>query len=435
MRLSFLLLFVLVCFAMQAQVTLIPDEVFEQLLIEAGLDDYPIDGEIATASIDTLTALNLFTSGSTNVTNLIGIEDFSDLEYLMVNFSDLTALDLSQNLALEELHAYDNDIASLLLPVSPNLSYLELTGNPIGTLDITQNPGLTYLSCSYGELNALDITHNPALQTLNCAINNLMVLDLSQNPNLIACSCDNNLLSALDLSNNLLLSTLTCSSNSLEELEVSSHDSLTSILCSHNNLTALDISNNTALEYLNCSNNSISSLDAANHLEMIELFCHYNELTSLGVSANMIGIDCDHNLLESLDISGVETLFYSFDCSNNPMTCIQVSEVQLADIPGSWIVDSEDSYALDCDLTSLDDLDPSLELSVYPNPTNGPINIVWGGNFPAQLVIFNTRNQVCHSIVLQQELSEHEISLSSGIYTLMIHSDQGYTATECLMVH
>ena len=144
MRFPFLLLFVLVCFATQAQVTPIPDEVFEQLLIEAGLDDYPIDGEIATSSIDTLTALNLVTSGSINVTNLSGIEDFSDLEYLMVNFSDLTALDLSQNLALVELHAYDNDIASLVLPISPSLSYLELTGNPIGTLDITQNPGLTY---------------------------------------------------------------------------------------------------------------------------------------------------------------------------------------------------------------------------------------------------------------------------------------------------
>ena len=434
MRIPFLLSLLLVCSLIQAQTTLIPDVVFEQLLIEAGLDNYPIDGEIATASIDTVTSLNLYTSGSTNVTNLSGIGDFAALTFLMVNFSDLTALDLSQNLALEELHAYDNDITSLVLPASPNLSYLELTGNPIGTLDITQNPGLTYLSCSYGELDSLDVTHNPELQTLSCMINNLTVLDLSQNTHLISCSCDGNSLSALDLSNNLLLSTLSCGTNSIEELDISNHDSLTFTLCSYNNLTVLDISNNTALEYLDCSHNQITSLDASNHLGMIELFCQYNALTSLGVSANMIGIDCDNNQLDSLDISGVVNLVYSFDCSNNPMTCIHVSETQLADIPLGWVADPEDSYSLDCNVSSIKDFAPSLDFSVYPNPTNGPFSIAWDGDVSAQLVIFNASGQVCRSIALQQASSVHEMSLASGVYTLMIRSGQGRVATERLII-
>lgn len=369
-RTSAVLFFVLVGSFCRAQVTLIADAVFEQLLIEAGLDEYPLNGEVETASIDTVTALDLYTSGSTNVTDLSGIEDFAALAYLMVNFSDLTALDLSQNMALQEVRAYDNDISNLILPATESLTYLELAGNPIGVLDVTENPSLVYLSCSYGGLDVLDLTHNPVLEHLACMFNNLEALDVSQNPMLQVLYCGQNAISALDLSNNPQLTTVSCTANALPLLDVSLQVDLETLACNDNQLTELDISNNNALTWLDCSFNQIADLDASLHPLMVELFCHHNELVSLALSAALIGIDCDHNQLEYLDVSGVENLFYSFDCSFNPMTCIQVNESQFADVPLNWISDTEDVFSIDCEAAFVLASEVKSGLFLFPNPVS-----------------------------------------------------------------
>ena len=420
LRVSCLLLLLMSFSICQSQTTPIPDSVFEQLLIEAGLDAYPLDGEVATASIDTVTSLNLYTSGSTNVSDLSGIEDFAALTHLIVSFSDLTTLDLAQNLALQELHAYDNDIENLILPPSESLQYLELTGNPLGTLDVTQNPGLTYLSCSYGELDSLDLTNNAALVHLSCMINNLTELDISQNPNLSTMSCDNNAISELDLSNNPLLTSLSCSENNIAALDLSIHDSLAFILCRLNQLTALDISNNNALTYLDCSYNQITSLDASTHPLMIELFCQHNALSSLEVSAAVIGIDCDNNQLESLDVSGVENLVYSFNCSSNPMTCIQVSEAQLADIPANWMIDEDDNYALDCGTSAIGSMALPFDFNVYPNPTEGILNVTWPGSNAAEVLVVDMQGKVVKHLLNVQPGSTLNLGLPEAAYGVRV---------------
>ena len=57
-------------------VTLIPDENFEQALIELGYDD-TLDGSVKTSSIDNIVNLSLEAG---NIRNLSGIEDFKSLK-------------------------------------------------------------------------------------------------------------------------------------------------------------------------------------------------------------------------------------------------------------------------------------------------------------------------------------------------------------------
>lgn len=405
----------------RSQTTNIPDPVFEQLLIQAGLDGYPLNGSIATASIDTVTSLNLYTSSSSiNVTDLTGIEAFTALTYLMVNYAELTELDLSENFALEEVHAFGNDIANVVLPASETLAFLDVSSNPLIGLDVSQNPGLISLVCYYLELNELDVTSNEALKSLSCSFNQLTELDLSQNPNLEMLYCAMNSLTMLDLSQNLNLEDLNCSYNQLAELDVSQLDNLSEFHCSANELTTLDVSQNNSLDFLNCSANQITSLDASNHPLMMELFCDNNALTSLELSAGLIGLDCDHNQLELLNVSMVENLAYFFDCSFNPLTCVQVSASQLADPIAGWIVDLDDSFAIDCDYTAREEVTPPVEFIAYPNPSQGTVRITWPGCNAADLFLFSMQGKEIRHFLNVYPNQTFNLQLPNGVYGLSV---------------
>ena len=125
---TFSILLTLMCFTTEAQVTLIPDSTFENNLISQGIDsDGIVNGQISTADALSITKLDLTkTFYNTGIVSLNGIEDFINIESLLVyymnnysgssNFStftklkklyfdtnNLTTIDLSYNIELEEL--------------------------------------------------------------------------------------------------------------------------------------------------------------------------------------------------------------------------------------------------------------------------------------------------------------------------------------------
>ena len=61
------------------QMTYVPDDNFEQALINLGFDNV-LDDFVQTSSIDTVKGLQNL--GGWNISDLTGIEDFSLLEYL-----------------------------------------------------------------------------------------------------------------------------------------------------------------------------------------------------------------------------------------------------------------------------------------------------------------------------------------------------------------
>ena len=98
-----------------------------QRLINLGYDNF-LDGSVATASIDTVTILDV---QHDSIVDLIGIEDFT---------------------ALTSLKCYDNLLSSL---------------------DVSQNTALTTLICALNVLTCLNISNNIALEDLVCE-NNLL---------------------------------------------------------------------------------------------------------------------------------------------------------------------------------------------------------------------------------------------------------------------
>ncbi len=96
--------------------------------------------------------------------------------------------------------------------------------------------------------------------------------------------------------------------------------------CNTNMLTSLDISKNTMLRSILCNNNMITSLDISKNLELEFLHCNFNMLTSLNVSKNAMlqSIECSNNMITSLDISKNKKLEY-LNCDNTKLTSLDIS--------------------------------------------------------------------------------------------------------------
>ena len=92
-----------------AQRTYIPDDAFEQALINLDLDDF-FDDSVYTAAIDTVQALYIANKG---IFELTGIEDFTALTDLFCHNNLLQALDLSNNPNLFEVNCNSNQLTSM----------------------------------------------------------------------------------------------------------------------------------------------------------------------------------------------------------------------------------------------------------------------------------------------------------------------------------
>jgi hypothetical protein len=302
-----------------SQTTLIPDPNFEQALINLGYDTGIPDGSVPTSNVSAVTSLDV---SLLSISDLTGIEAFT------------------------------------------NLTILNCNGNSLSTLDVSQNFALLELSCSNNNLTSLDITQNTALTTIVCISNQLTTLDVSQNIALTAIAIGQNSLMALDVSNNVALESLVCFGNNITSLDVSQNSALWYLSCNDNLLTSLDVSQNSALINLHCGFNDLTSLDVSQNANLTDLKCDVNNLTTLNVSQNpsLNSLGCGYNQLEYLNIqNGNNSNFTYFWAMNNPnLNCIAVDNAAYS--TANWLdKDPIAIYSVNCDLVS----------SIYVNGQGG----------------------------------------------------------------
>jgi len=114
-----------------AQFTYVPDDNFEQALINLNLD-MVFDDQVLTSSIDTVTALYVI---ALNITDLTGLVDFSSLKHLYCSGNQIVSLDLSNNSELYELNTSNNELVYLDLRNSNNQGLLYFTAMNNSSLD------------------------------------------------------------------------------------------------------------------------------------------------------------------------------------------------------------------------------------------------------------------------------------------------------------
>ena len=122
-----------------------------------------------------------------------------------------------------------------------NLSIDDLTG-------IEAFINITSLTLNRNYLEDLDVSKNTALTSLSFSDNYLTSIDLSHNISLTEFSCSNSALTNLDLSNNTALTKLSCGVNALVNLNVANgnNTNVTSFYAAYNaNLTCIEVDDTT----------------------------------------------------------------------------------------------------------------------------------------------------------------------------------------------
>tara|TARA_A100000171_G_C2139013_1_gene152988 strand:- start:5056 stop:6174 length:1119 start_codon:yes stop_codon:yes gene_type:complete len=356
MKYVLLFLGMFICTHSLAQITLIPDEEFEQFLILNGIDsDFTINGQVNTADIENLIELEI---EQVPITDLTGIEDFTALEVLEISFTDLAFLDVTQNSNLEVLQVVHCNLTSLALTNNPALETL-ICGNPaedvgpfnqITSIDLSGAPNLLVFDVAFmGTDIAIDFSEVPVLEEFYGSYCEFTAIELSNNPN-------------------------------LHTLILGGRENGTTFGVS-NNFTAIDLSNNPNLETLDVRLTHISSLDLKN-----------------GNNAALTTVLAD---------------------LNPDLMCIQVDDEAAAnngDAPyGSWNIDPQTAYAEECILGIAENELGSFKL--YPNPASEIVQITLSnGLMPEEIQVYS----VDGLLLLQQSFrnSIDVSSLTSGFYIL-----------------
>ena len=139
-----------------------------------------------------------------------------------------------------------------------DVNYLAINSSNLTLLDVAECSGLMSLWCDRNGLNTLDVSKNEMLTNLYCNDNFITSLDVSKNIRLANLNCSYNQLLSFDISKNTNLTTFDCSFNQLKEINVSLNKSLKNLFCNNNKLSNLKLSQNNELKNLNCSYNSLN---------------------------------------------------------------------------------------------------------------------------------------------------------------------------------
>ncbi|MFK8045937.1 MAG: T9SS type A sorting domain-containing protein [Crocinitomicaceae bacterium] len=216
---------------------------------------------------------------------------------------------------------------------------------------------------------------------------------------------------------------INCSLLNISDLTgIEAFTSLTDLKCNDNNLTSLSLTQNTALMFLQVAVNSLTSLDISQNVNLIRLVCPDNDLTSIDISNNpsieLLG--CSHNALTNLDVANGNNLnFIGFFAQNNPdLTCIKVDDVAYSST--NWTgIDTIATFSLTCGSLSVNDLESSKNITIYPNPVKSQVHIDTDKNIES-VTIIDSCGKVITKILTDDAIIDLS-NLANGIYFMRIH--------------
>ena len=305
----------------------IPDEKFEQKLIDLGHDDLK-DGLVRIDSIENITWLDL---EFVEVANLDGITKFTSLEGINCDWNKLTKVDIYEPMpALEHLSVAEGDITELNLAGAINLKRLFIGGNELREINLEQVPNLEEINISGNKFEDIDFSATPLLEYVSAHFNQLREVKVNNNPNLRELRIGDNQLSGVDISNNPLLEQFNIVSNPLDGLDISNNPELRHFEAFNCGLSELDMSNNPNIEFLHIAHNRLEVVDVSNMANLHLFIVSDNSVSSIDVSnnTNLAVLQVNQLEIENIDVSNnpmlnelifSNTYIQNIDLSNNEM--------------------------------------------------------------------------------------------------------------------
>jgi hypothetical protein len=365
--------FVFTAFSANAQIVNIPDANFKARLLSLSVADpsgnyiYDVDtnddGEIQVS--EALAVTNLSVSSGL-ISDMTGIEAFTNLSMLQCYTNLITVLDVS---------------------MLPNLYQLNCSFNHLTSLNLGTLPVLYSLNCNNNQLQSLSLAGLPNMQVLDCSVNQLTALDLINLDDLAMLNCYYNQISSLDLSGSRYLNNLTCYYNPLIDLNIKNGK----------NEATLNFSNCPTLQYI-CSDDAQITTVQTKINQYGYTNCHVNAyctFTPGGAFYTMQGNSKYDTNGNGYDINDLDLPNLKFNFTNGTNT-------------GTIIPDSRGNYRYDVQ-AGVHTLTPVLENNNYFSIT--PSSIV--ANFPTNPSPF-TRDFCISATNLHQDIETWIIPLTSA---------------------
>lgn len=371
----FFLLSMVFVSVINAQIINIPDANFKaQLLLANDSNGIARDSQGNYIVIDTnnngdievseaLTVIDLYVNNQ-NITTLIGLEYFTNISLLDCTYNQITALDLTNNLAIQNLFSSHNLINNIVLPNFVNAIAIDLSFNLLNTIDLSNLSQLVSLFLNNNQLNSI-VFDNPNFTYLVDG-----GIDVSNNP-------------LVTLNMNQLRNSPTVFGETYDNIEIN-NTLLTQIVCPLAYVKYYYINDNPNLELISFKN------------QRLENFIDNDFDTGLFISNNT-----NLNTICVDDLSGPDTTEQEFfeNYFNN----------------SSIIVSSTI-----CNLSTTTFENSSI--SLYPNPTNSILNI-FANTTIYSIVILNSLGQELYG-----QKSSNSIDLSdflTGTYFVKIETENG----------
>ncbi|OMQ12191.1 leucine-rich repeat domain-containing protein [[Flexibacter] sp. ATCC 35103] len=457
------------CISPDTAYTLIPDQKFEQKLIDLGLDQDGINGKVLKSNVISVPYLSL---NGLKITDLTGIEDFTALEALYIRGDSLKTLDVSKNLALTYLDCGQNQLQSLDISKNLALTYLDCSNNQLQSLDISKNTSLKTLLCESNQLNSLnlkngnyqllgsgpnqqlDFRNNPNLTCIqvddvqyantnwankkdatatfntDCIIDFVVLPDTNFEQKLIDLGIDTDGLNGrITTANIATITSLDLSNSNIKDLSgIENFTALTFLDCSDNQLTTLDVSKNLALETLNASTNQITTLDFSKNSKLKIVYVTNNPLISL----NLQNGNNRNFVLPAPTDKKTASLYTSF-LGLTTLSCIKVDDPSYSNANWSKIKEPTTTYSATCSTLGIEDsvFDKAV---LYPNPTKGEVNI---NNIALEkATVYNSLGQLVKTFILNSGDTNNTINLSGlpkGIYYVYLINKDAASAKKVIV--
>ncbi len=335
---------------LNAQNVNIPDANFKAYLLGNTIINANGDSEIQiTEAANYTSSMNCY---SLNISDLTGIEAFTNLDALNCALNNLTSLDLSQNTSLTEVICESNNLTSLILPTTGNLFTIECRFNQITTLDLSQVNNVSFLNAEGSGLYNLDLRNGNNGYLTNAYFN------VTNNPNLSCVNVDDVAYSTANWTNidaGTVFSTNCIAPPALVNIPNANFKAylVGNTAINTNGNTEIEVSEATAFGgTIDCSNQNIVELTGIEEfVNLTALNCSSNNLTSLDLTQNtsLTSLDCNSNNLSSLEVkNNNNTNFTAFDATNNSgLSCIEVDAVAYSTT--NWTnIDAGTSFSTNC---------------------------------------------------------------------------------------
>lgn len=189
------------------------------------------DNEIQVSEALQISSISTAYGAENTIQSFQGLEFFTNLREFQSIQSQITSINLTNNVNLTKLDVRSNNLTTLNLETNVNLKYLYIRDTQIATIVYNNLDQLEEIDLTNLPISSLAFSNFPQLRKVDCFNTNFSNLDFGNNPFFSALTCGSSSLTYVNIKNGW--------PNSQQSIQIFNSPNLTYLCCDDNEMTQL----------------------------------------------------------------------------------------------------------------------------------------------------------------------------------------------------